>query len=59
MLKHSNVHNITYNEPESSINALARIIRREIIPIRLACAGAQGKKAGRKKEKSQDARSLA
>jgi len=27
VLKHSNVHNSTYNEPESCINALARIIR--------------------------------
>jgi len=28
MLKHSNVHNSTHNEPESCVNALARIIIR-------------------------------
>jgi len=30
VLKHSNVHNSTHNEPESCINALARIIRPEV-----------------------------
>jgi len=30
MLKHGNVHNSTHNEPDSSINALARIIRLEV-----------------------------
>jgi len=30
MLKHSNVHNSTHNEPESCLNALACIIRPEV-----------------------------